>query len=77
MPSLQARLDGIARAVRRAALAATLAAPAAGAQIATRVAAAPDGEVRMTYAARPKACGDGNDVVAVGKALNVYSSMES
>jgi HEAT repeat protein len=56
---------------------ATLIATDAGAQIATRVAAAPDGEVRMTYAARAKACGDGNDVVAIGKALNVYSSMET
>jgi HEAT repeat protein len=54
-----------------------LAAPRAGAQIAARVAAAPDGEVRMTYASRSKACGDGKDVVAIGKALNVYSSMES
>jgi HEAT repeat protein len=45
--------------------------------IASRIAAAPDGEVRMTYATRPKACGDGKDVVAVGQALNVYRSMES
>jgi hypothetical protein len=58
-------------------LAALLVAPAAKAQIASRVAAAPDGEVRMTYAARANACGDGKDAVAVGKALNIYSSMES
>jgi HEAT repeat protein len=45
--------------------------------LASRISAAPDGEVRMTYASRPKACGDGKDVVAVGQALNVYSSMES
>ena len=45
--------------------------------IAARVAAAPDGEVRMTYAARANACGDGKDVVAIGRALNVYSSMET
>jgi HEAT repeat protein len=45
--------------------------------IAARVAAAPDGEVRMTYAARSNACGDGKDVVAIGRALTVYSSMES
>ena len=55
----------------------TLMAVSAGAQIGARVAAAPDGEVRMTYAARARACGDGNDVVAIGQALNVYSSMES
>jgi HEAT repeat protein len=66
----------IARRVAHVVIA-TLIATDAGAQIAARVAAAPDGEVRMTYAARAKACGDGNDVVAVGKALNVYSSMES
>ena len=50
---------------------------AAQGSIASRIAAAPDGEVRMTYATRPKACGDGKDVVAVGQALNIYSSMES
>jgi hypothetical protein len=50
---------------------------AAQSTIASRIAGAPDGEVRMTYATRPKACGDGKDVVAVGQALNVYSSMES
>jgi HEAT repeat protein len=50
---------------------------AAQSPIASRIAAAPDGEVRMSYATRPNACGDGKDVVAVGHALNVYSSMES
>jgi HEAT repeat protein len=50
---------------------------AAQSTIASRIAAAPDGEVRMTYATRPNACGDGKDVVAVGHALNVYPSMES
>ncbi|MDQ6633166.1 MAG: HEAT repeat domain-containing protein [Gemmatimonadota bacterium] len=50
---------------------------AAQSSLASRIAAAPDGEVRMTYATRPKACGDGKDVVAVGQALNIYSSMES
>jgi HEAT repeat protein len=50
---------------------------AAQSSIASRIAAAPDGEVRMSYATRPNACGDGKDVVAVGHALNVYSSMES
>ena len=56
-------------------------APALGAQggasIAARIAAAPDGEVRMTYASRPKVCGDGGDFVAVGEAMTIYGSMES
>lgn len=59
-----------------AALVLPLALPAQS-SIAARVAAAPDGEVRMTYAARANACGDGKDVVAIGKALDVYPSMES
>ena len=50
---------------------------AAQGSIASRIAAAPDGEVRMTYATRAKACGDGRDVVAVGQALNVSNSVES
>lgn len=50
---------------------------AAQSSIESRVAAAPDGEVRMTYATRANACGDGRDAVAVGHALNIYSSMES
>jgi hypothetical protein len=50
---------------------------AAQSTIASRIAGAPDGEVRMTYATRPKACGDGKNVVAVGQAFTVYSSMES
>jgi len=56
-------------------------APTLGAQsastIAARVASAPDGDVRMTYASRPDACGDGKDAVAIGRSLNVYDSMES
>ena len=56
-------------------------APVLGAQsaasIAARVSGAPDGEVRMTYASRPDACGDGKDAVAIGHALNVYGSIES
>jgi len=58
------------------ALAPTLRAQSA-ATIAARVASAPDGEVRMTYASRPNACGDGKDAVAIGHALHVYDSMES
>ena len=51
--------------------------PAHGQTIADRVATARDGEVRMAYAARPGACGDGRDVVAFGRALYVYRSFES
>ncbi|MDB4882556.1 MAG: hypothetical protein JWL95_1322 [Gemmatimonadetes bacterium] len=57
------------------------AAPVAGAQagsaIARRIASAPDGEVRMTYASRPEACGDGRKVVGMGSSLNIDSSIES
>jgi HEAT repeat protein len=45
--------------------------------IADRVAGTRDGEVRLSYAARPGACGDGRDVVALGRNLYVYDSMES
>ena len=44
--------------------------PALGAQssstIAARVASAPDGEVRMAYASRPDACGDGGSNISFG-----------
>ena len=63
------------------ALLAIAGAPVLGAQsattIAARVAGAPDGEVRMTYASRHNACGDGKDAVSVGHAFNVYGSVES
>jgi len=57
------------------------AAPSLGAQsaatIAARVAGAPDGEVRMTYASRPDACGDGRDGIALGHSFYTSSTMES
>jgi len=59
------------------------AAPALGAQgetgssIARRVAAAPDGEVRMTYATRGNVCGDGRDGVAIGRSMYFATNMES
>jgi HEAT repeat protein len=64
------------------ALAATLTwAPALGAQagssIARRVAAAPDGEVRMTYATRGDVCGDGRDGVSIGRSMYFATNMES
>ena len=62
-------------------LATTVAAPAVGAQsaatIASRVASAADGEVRLTYASRHDACGDGRDVISIGHAYTVSGSMES
>lgn len=65
----------------RAALLVSAMAATAGAQsgssIASRVAAAPDGEVRMTYASRANACGDGRDAVAIGQSFSMSSSFES
>jgi HEAT repeat protein len=56
-------------------------APAVSAQsaatIAARVAGAPDGEVRMTYASRADACGDGRDGIALGHSFYTSSSIES
>lgn len=55
-----------------------LGAATAGAQsLAQRIAAAGQGEVRMTYATRPNACGDGGSTVGVGDAFMMSSSMES
>jgi hypothetical protein len=72
------------RAGRRALLAASAAllgaaaAPALPAQsLAQRAGAVRDGEVRLAYAARSGACGDGRDVVALGGTLFVYPNMES
>ena len=48
-----------------------------GAQsIAARVAAVRDGQVQMMYASRPDACGDGNDITALGKLFVVYPSVQ-
>jgi HEAT repeat protein len=62
------------------ALALTLA-PALGAQpgstIARRVAAAPDGEVRLAYTTRSDVCGDGRDGVSVGHSMTFYDRGES
>src|SRR5439155_23760206 len=41
------------------------AAPAAAQRLGTRVAAAPDGIVRLSFAARPGVCGDGHNVIAL------------
>ena len=56
-------------------------APSLGAQtgssIARRVAAAPDGEVRLSYAARSSVCGDGRDGVTIGRSMYFAPNMES
>jgi hypothetical protein len=43
--------------------------------IARRVAAAPDGSVQMTFAARPDVCGDGQNMIRSGQTITVYPSM--
>jgi len=62
------------------ALALTLA-PALGAQpgstIARRVAAAPDGEVRLSYATRADVCGDGRDGVSIRRSMFFSDRVES
>ena len=51
--------------MRRLVLALTfVATPAMGQRLAARVAAAPDGTVRMSFAARPAVCGNGRNVIA-------------
>jgi HEAT repeat protein len=56
-------------------------APALGAQpgaaLARRVAAAPDGDVRLTYATRPEVCGDGRDGVSFGRSFYLSARIES
>ena len=57
--------------------AALAAAPLLDAQtLAERVGAVKDGSVQMTYAARPDACGDGADVLALGRLITVHGSMQ-
>jgi hypothetical protein len=59
----------------------TLLAPALGAQpgtnIARRVAAAPDGDVRLTYATRADVCGDGRDGVSIRRSMFFSDRVES
>jgi hypothetical protein len=63
-------------ALGAASLLALAAAPLAAQGIADRVAAA-NGTVRFSYASRSGVCGDGRDVVALGRVLYVHGSMES
>lgn len=44
---------------------ALVAAPAAAQRLGARIAAAPDGIVRLSFAARPGVCGDGHSVIAL------------
>ncbi len=50
---------------------------AAGSSIARRVATAPDGEVRITYATRSNVCGDGRDGVSIGRSMYFSTNVES
>ena len=56
-------------------------APALGAQpgstIARRVAAARDGQVRLSYATRADVCGDGRDGVSIGRSMTFFDRGES
>jgi HEAT repeat protein len=49
----------------------------AGSSIARRVAAAPDGEVRLSYATRSNVCGDGRDGVSIGRSMYFSVNVES
>lgn len=73
-------MSATARWIGRGALAALVAAGAGTAEaqsIASRVAAAGNGEVRMTYATRSGVCGDGHDGVSVDGIFYMNRSMES
>ena len=65
------------RIIHVAAALALGAVPAGAQSLAQRVAAAGQGEVRMSYATRPNVCGDGRSSVGVGDAFFMSTSMES
>lgn len=67
----------VVTALLAVACAPVLASAQSGGTIAWRVASAPDGEVRMTFASRSDACGDGRDVVAIGQSFFASTNMES
>ena len=50
--------------------------PLGGQSLGDRVNAVRDGTVQMTYASRPDACGDGDDVLGLGRLITVYPSMQ-
>jgi HEAT repeat protein len=61
----------------RVSLAVIAAAPPLAAQaLADRIGAVKDGTVQVTYASRPDACGDGGDVMALGRLFTVYPSVQ-
>ena len=63
--------------ISSAVVAALVATPDLGAQsLAGRVDAVKDGTVKLTYAARPAACGDGYDMLALGRLFNVYPTVQ-
>ena len=67
----------VTRVIPGVVLATLVAPPHLGAQsLAARVEAVKDGTIQMMYAARPDACGDGNDVTALGKLFMVYPSIQ-
>ena len=64
------------RIVFGAVLAAGVAAPPVAAQsLSQRIGAVSEGLVQVTYTARPDACGDGADVLALGRLFTVYPSV--
>jgi hypothetical protein len=52
-----------------------LASTATSQSLAARVAAAPDGWVQLRFAARPGVCGDGRELISVGRALFLENFM--
>lgn len=52
------------------------ASPVMAQSLGQRIEAAREGAVQMTYASRPDACGDGADVLALGRLVTVYPSMQ-
>ena len=71
MSGTRVRLGAVAAAVFTAA-----ATHLSAQSIAARVAAVKDGQVQMMYASRPDACGDGNDVTALGRLFVVYPDVQ-
>ena len=52
------------------------ASPVTAQSLGQRIEAVRDGAVQVTYASRPDACGDGADVLALGRLVTVYPSMQ-
>jgi HEAT repeat protein len=54
----------------------TAASPVTAQSLGQRIEAVREGAVQMTYASRPDACGDGADIMALGRLYTVYPSMQ-